>query len=135
MSFTAGMDWPALVTLWALTLCLATAWLVGSARLESGVKAPATAGHARFERARRVPINTRENVAIFLPALWLSARDAGPRASTVPGAVWLAGRMGPAVAEMAGPKKRGPGFTLADSAGSRTLLGHAPGVLSHRVGR
>jgi uncharacterized membrane protein YecN with MAPEG domain len=131
----SGMEWPALVTLGALALCFATAWLVGSARARYGVKAPATTGHEMFERAYRVQMNTLENVVIFLPALWLSAPYVGILASTVLGAVWLAGRTWYAIAYMSDPKKRGGGFTLAYIAWSLMMLGAAWGVLNNLLGK
>lgn len=135
MSVNGSMDWPALVTLGALTLCFATAWLVGRARVKYGVKAPATTGHEMFERAYRVQMNTLENVVIFLPALWLSAHYIGTKAATVLGGVWLAGRIWYAVAYLANPRKRGGGFTLAYIAWALMMLGAAWGVLNNLVGK
>ncbi|CAA9892398.1 MAPEG family protein [Candidatus Methylobacter favarea] len=43
--------------------------LVGRARRQHRVKAPATSGHELFERAFRVHMNTLEQLVGFLPAL------------------------------------------------------------------
>ncbi|MEW5881874.1 MAG: MAPEG family protein [Pseudomonadota bacterium] len=129
-----GQDWLALVTLAALALCFATAWLVGRARIKYGIKAPATAGHELFERAYRVQMNTLENVVIFLPALWLAGRYVGAAAATVLGAVWLAGRIWYAVAYLREPTTRGGGFVLAYAAWGLLMLGAAWGVLRSLAG-
>jgi glutathione S-transferase len=120
---------PALVTLAALTLCFATAWIVGKARLKYGVRAPATTGHELFERAFRVQMNTLENTVIFLPALWLCAAFFGPLTATAFGALWLAGRVWYAVAYLREPKTRGGGFVLAYVAWAGLMLAAAWGVL------
>jgi uncharacterized membrane protein YecN with MAPEG domain len=129
-----GQDWLALVTLAALTLCFATVWLVGKARVKYGIKAPATTGHELFERAYRVQMNTLENVVIFLPALWLAGHYVGAAAASALGAVWLAGRVWYAVAYMREPKTRGGGFVLAYAAWGLLMLGAAWGVLRSLAG-
>lgn len=45
--------------------------LVGRARAQYGVKAPATTGHPAFERVNRVHINTLENLIVFVPGVWI----------------------------------------------------------------
>jgi uncharacterized MAPEG superfamily protein len=123
------LHWPALVTLAALTLCFATAALVGRARGKYGVRAPATHGHEMFERAFRVQMNTLENTVIFLPALWLCAWFIGPILASVLGACWLAGRIWYAAAYLREPKSRGGGFVLAFAAWGGLMLAAAWGVL------
>lgn len=127
-------DWLALMTLAALTLCFATVWLVGKARVKYGIEAPATTGHALFERAYRVQMNTLENVVIFLPALWLAGAYVGATVATVLGAVWLAGRVWYAVAYLREPKTRGGGFVLAYVAWGLLMLASAWGVLKSLAG-
>ncbi len=65
--------WPALITLGVLLLLFAVAGLVGKARGNYKIDAPATTGHPQFDRTFRVQMNTLENAVLFLPALWLFA--------------------------------------------------------------
>ena len=86
--------------------------LVGRARAQHGVRAPATSGHELFDRAFRVHQNTLEQLVGFLPALlmaglyWPNAIIAGI------GAVYLIGRFVYRHLYLAHPAKRGPGFLL-----------------------
>ena len=123
------LHWPALVTLAALTLCFATAAVVGRARGKYGVTAPATTGHEMFERAFRVQMNTLENVVIFVPALWLCAIFFGPLTATAFGALWLVGRVWYAAAYLREPKTRGSGFVLAFTAWGGLMIAASWGVL------
>jgi hypothetical protein len=125
----AQMHWPALVTLAALALCFATVAIVGRARGRYGVKAPATSGHEKFERAFRVQMNTLENAVIFIPALWLCALYFGPLTATVLGGLWLAGRVWYAFAYLRAPESRGGGFVLAFVAWAGLMLAASWGVL------
>ena len=73
------------VTILALLLYLAVTANVARARGKYGVKAPAVTGNEHFERAYRVQMNTLEQLAFFLPSLWLYAilmNDKGDR--TIP---------------------------------------------------
>ena len=63
----------AAVTLLALLLYVIVSLNVGEARRKYGVRAPATTGNEHFERAYRVQMNTLEQMAFFLPSLWLCA--------------------------------------------------------------
>ena len=62
-----------LITLLICILMLVTGFNVGRARGRYGIKAPAVTGHEMFERAYRIQMNTLENAALLLPALWVSA--------------------------------------------------------------
>ena len=76
--------WVALATIGALLLYLTVTINVGRARAKYKVSAPATTGNVDFERALRVQQNTLEQLAIFLPAMWLfasSCRRPSPPAS------------------------------------------------------
>jgi uncharacterized MAPEG superfamily protein len=129
-----ALHWPALVTLAALTLCFATAAIVGRARGKYGIAAPATTGHEVFERAFRVQMNTLENTVIFLPALWLCALFVGTVPATVLGGAWLAGRIWYAVAYLRRPKSRGGGFVLAFAAWGGLMIAASWGVLRGLAG-
>jgi glutathione S-transferase len=128
------MHWPALVTLATLSLCFATAALVGRARGRYGIRAPATTGHDLFERSYRVQMNTLENTVLFLPALWLCTWFTSPVLATALGGLWLAGRVWYAAAYLREPKSRGGGFVLAFAAWGGLMLAAAWGVLSGLVG-
>ena len=52
--------------------------LVGRARGQYGIAAPATTGHPVFERYYRVQMNTVESLLVFLPGLWLAAKYWSP---------------------------------------------------------
>jgi uncharacterized membrane protein YecN with MAPEG domain len=125
----SAMSWPALVTLAALTLCFATVWLVGRARVKYGIRAPATSGHEMFERTFRVQMNTLENLVIFLPALWLAALFFDPVVAGALGVLWLAGRIWYAIAYLRAPRSRGGGFVLAFGGWAGLMLVALWGVL------
>ena len=67
------MSWVVLVAVLALLQFAAFGALVGRARGQFGVSAPATTGHPIFERYYRVQYNTLEQIVVFVPALFLSA--------------------------------------------------------------
>jgi uncharacterized MAPEG superfamily protein len=48
--------------------------MTGKARRDSGLKAPAIAGHEGFERMYRVQMNTLETLVAFLPALLIAGK-------------------------------------------------------------
>jgi uncharacterized MAPEG superfamily protein len=107
------MAWVELVAILALLQFAFFAARVGKARGDYGVKAPAVAGHELFERYYRVQMNTLEQLALFLPALWLGSRHLDPRWAAAIGAVYLVGRVIYYRAYIADPAKRGPGFSLS----------------------
>lgn len=89
--------------------------LVGKARGQYGVKAPAVTGNEHFERAFRVQMNTLEQLAAFLPSLLIAAQYwSGAMVSGI-GAVYLVGRMLYQRAYVADPRKRQLGFILTAS--------------------
>ncbi len=120
---------PELVTLSTVILLLVVTLLTGRARGKYGVKAPATTGDPRFERAYRVQMNTLENTVLFLPALWLASRWGNPTWAGVLGLVWLAGRIWYVPAYLRDPASREWPFGLAMLALLLTLALAAWGVL------
>jgi glutathione S-transferase len=117
-----------LVTLLLLLLMFATGLNVGRARGRYGIKAPAVTGHVMFERAYRIQMNTLENAAIMLPALWLYAGFIGDRGAAAMGLVWIAARIWYALAYQGDPAKRSGGFALAFLAFAGLWLGALWGV-------
>lgn len=87
-------------------------FLVGQARGRYGVVAPATSGNEHFERAFRVQMNTLEQLAGFLPALYIASQFWTPWQVAAAGVVYLVGRMLYWRSYIADPKSRGLGFVL-----------------------
>jgi MAPEG family len=83
----------AAVTLLALLVYFLITGSVARARAQYGVKAPAVVGNEHFERAYRVQMNTLEQMALFLPALWLYAVYVSDRGAAVGGLIWVVGRV------------------------------------------
>ncbi len=76
-----------LITLLICLMMLFTGINVGRARGCYGIKAPAVTGHETFERAYRIHINTLENAALLLPALWVNAGFVSDRGAAALGAL------------------------------------------------
>ena len=93
---------------------------VGQARGLYNVPAPATSGHATFERLHRVHQNTLENLALFLPGLWLFAHYVSAPVASALGVVFIVGRAVYAQRYVADPTTRGPGVLI--SFGSNVIL-------------
>ncbi len=109
------MEYPlaSLATLLALGVYVWTSLVVGKARAIYNVPAPAMSGDVEFEKRLRVQMNTLEQLAIALPALWLCALWVGDLWAGIGGAVWALARVFYATGYIADPKKRGPGFGIA----------------------
>jgi glutathione S-transferase len=118
-----------LITLLVGMLMLATGINVGRARVRYGIQAPAVTGNELFERAYRVQMNTLENAALMLPALWLYGGFIGDRGAAITGGAWLLARIWYALAYMASPAKRGPAFGISMAAFAGLWLGGAWGVI------
>lgn len=104
--------WTGLATITALIVFIWTIVMVGRARARYGIEAPATAGDPAFERVYRVQMNTLEQLALLLPAMWLAAGAFSDRWAAIGGAVWCLGRIVYAHAYYADAAKRGPGYML-----------------------
>ena len=96
--------------------------LVGRARAKYGIKAPAISGNEGFERAFRVQMNTLEQLAGFLPALFIAAQYWPPMAVAAIGVVYLLGRIVYRRSYLNDPTKRQLGF-LMTVVPTFTLLG------------
>ncbi len=86
--------------------------LVGRARKEYGVKAPATTGHELFERAFRVHMNTLEQLVAFLPALLIASLYWPNAIIASIGVVYVVGRFLYRQQYLSDPSKRALGFLL-----------------------
>src|SRR5664279_2816926 len=86
------MLWVQLVTLAAIGQFFFFGLLVGRARMQHNVPAPATTGNPVFERYFRVQMNTLETLVLLLPSLWIAASVWSPRWAAGIAAVYLIGR-------------------------------------------
>ena len=109
-----------LVVALALVQFFAFATAVGRAREKYQVAAPATTGHAMFERYFRVQMNTLELLIMFVPGMWIFAKYVNAEAAAGLGAVYLIGRTVYFFSYVRDPKKRSLGFGL--SAGPVAVL-------------
>jgi uncharacterized membrane protein YecN with MAPEG domain len=116
-------SFPVLVTAAALLVYLGHVQACGKARERFGIAAPAVTGHPEFERRLRIQQNMMEQLALFLPALWLAAATVSPWFAGGFGLVFVAGRIWYAAAYVRDPARRGPGFTMALVGSTILLLG------------
>jgi uncharacterized membrane protein YecN with MAPEG domain len=109
---TMPLAFPALMTLLAVLWYVVTAVYVGRAHGKYKVAAPAMTGHPALERAVRVQMNTLEQLAAFLPAMWIYAWFGNPRWAAFACGLRIAGRIVYAFGYWADAGKRGPGFSI-----------------------
>jgi glutathione S-transferase len=119
----------AAVTLIALLVYFLIIGAVAMARAQYGIKSPAVTGNEHFERAYRIQMNTLEQMALFLPALWLYAAYVSDRGAAVGGLIWVVGRVVYALAYTRDPASRGPGAMITLLASVGLWLGGAYGVV------
>jgi glutathione S-transferase len=102
------------VTILAVAFYFFTAFNVGRLRAKHAIKAPACSGHPEFDRAYRVQMNTLEQLAIFLPLLWICVLYPISPALLAPlvGLVWVAARVIYMISYLADPEKRRLGAGL-----------------------
>jgi glutathione S-transferase len=86
--------------------------LVGRARKKYAVRAPSISGNEHFERALRVQMNTLEQLAGFLPALFISAQYWPPKTVALVGVVYIVGRLIYWRSYLSDPSKRQLGFLM-----------------------
>lgn len=120
-------------TAWiTLAVLLVYSWItvnVGRARGKYNVIAPSIDGPIEFQSALRVQANTVEQMALFLPALWLCAIFFSDRWAAIGGAAWIVGRILFALAYYRDPAKRGLGFGISLLASVALMLATAAGLL------
>ncbi len=112
------MEWIVIVTLLVSIQYFVLTILVGKARGDNGVSAPACAGNEQFERVFRVQQNTLEQLIIFFPVLWIFGYYVSATVGAGLGVMFLVGRILYAKGYIKDPAKRAPGFIL----GSLALL-------------
>jgi len=117
------MPYVAIVTVVALLQFIWFGWQVGKARGKYNIPAPGCSGNEMFERHFRVHMNTLEQLALLLPAMWVFAAFISPRWAAVLGAVFIVGRFVYASAYIKDPKSRSPGFALSAIPNLLLMLG------------
>ena len=108
--------------------------LVGKARVQSGVEAPAVTGDPVFERYYRVHYNTLEQLIMFIPAMLMFGHYISPLWAAILGIVYLIGRTVYLRAYISEPAKRGAGFGLSMLPIVIMLLGGVGGAVWSVVG-
>jgi glutathione S-transferase len=105
----------ACITLLALLQFFWFGALVGKARHQYGIKAPAVSGNEMFERYFRVHMNTLEQLMMLLPALWIASAFAFVAYYWIAlvGATYLIGRVLYLQGYAADPAKRSKGMILS----------------------
>lgn len=101
-----------LAILLSLLVYFGLSLVVGKARATYDVPAPASAGHPEFDKRNRVHVNTLEQLALFLPAIFLAAPVLGDAITAVLGLVFSIGRLIYARSYYRDPKTRSLGFSL-----------------------
>jgi glutathione S-transferase len=127
------MEFVAIVTALALLQYFYFSYRVGRARGQYGVQAPATTGHPVFERLHRVHQNTLEQLAMFLPGLWLFASYVSEPIAAALGLVFVIGRAIYAQRYVAAPETRAPGSIVSMLATGVLLLGGLIGAIVRLV--
>ena len=107
------MNYVDVVAMLAILQFLYFGGLVGKARGQYGVKAPAVSGNEHFERIYRVQMNTLELLVPFLPAMYAAGKYWPAWIVASIGAVYLVGRVIYWRAYVAAPSTRGLGFVLS----------------------
>ncbi|MBD2628419.1 MAPEG family protein [Trichormus variabilis] len=120
---------PSLVTVSALILYFVVTINVGRARAKYQVPVPQTTGNLDFERVLRVQLNTLEQLALFLPALWLFSVYVSPIWGSVLGATWIIGRIAYAWGYYQAAEKRGVGFAISSLSSIGLILGSLVGII------
>ena len=106
----------ATITVLTVLLFAFTVYLVGRARGRYAIHAPATSGHPDFDRVFRAHMNTLEQMAAFLPILWLATIHFDPRYASWAGYVWLVGRLWYVLGYARAAQARSMGFLVGSIA-------------------
>lgn len=123
------MSLVAAVIVLALIEFLAFGFLVGRARQQYGVPAPAISGHPVFDRYMRVHQNTMEQLVIFVPAMLVFATYVSAGGAALLGLLFIAGRVVYLRGYVADPSKRSTGFAISATPQLILLLGGLIGAL------
>jgi glutathione S-transferase len=119
----------ALVTMLALAEYLALGFLVGRARAQHKVEAPATTGDPEFERYFRVHQNTLEALIVFIPAVWIFSLTVHYHLGVALGVLFLIARIVYASGYLKAPGKRAPGALMTFAVNGILVLGSIIAIL------
>lgn len=125
------MQMTAWITLAAMLVYIWMGYNVGKARMQCKVPAPAMDGPLPFQSAMRVQVNTLEQMALFLPSLWMCAYFLADRWAALGGALWIVGRIVYALGYYKAPAKREIGFGITFFSSAALMVGTVIGLLSH----
>jgi glutathione S-transferase len=119
------------VLLVALLEYIVLGGLVGRARGQYGIRAPATTGHPAFERIYRVHQNTLEALIVFVPALLVFACYLNFTWAAGLGVAFILARAIYAVSYIRAPEKRVLGAGLTGVINIALVLGGLWGLGKH----
>lgn len=122
------MEPVAIVTVIVLVQYFVFGYYVSRERIRHGVQAPATSGHPDFERAFRIHQNTLEQLAVFMPALWMFGFYVHPLTAAVIGLLFPAGREVYRRSYLADPSSRLAGAAITGATTIVLLLGSVVGA-------
>jgi uncharacterized membrane protein YecN with MAPEG domain len=120
----------ALTLVAALLIYFGFSVIVGRARGIWNVPAPQTSGHPEFDKRYRVQMNTLEQLALFVPGVFLCAPVEGDVFTASVAAVWCVGRILFALGYYKDPSKRSLGFALTLFPGLVLVLAGAQGAIA-----
>jgi len=123
------MELVAIVVVAALVQYTIFGVLVGRARMQYNIDAPAISGHPVFERYYRVHQNTLESLVMFIPAILLFATYVRADLAAAIGVVFIIGRFLYLRAYVSDPKSRSLGFMLTILPSAILALGGCIGAL------
>lgn len=107
--------------------------LVGKARGQYGIDAPAITGDPVFERYYRVQQNTLELLVLFVPGMLMFAEYVSANVAAGLGIIFIVGRYLYLKAYVADPKSRSLGFALSFVPALILLVGGLVGALGELV--
>lgn len=123
------MEYVALVVVLALIEYFFFMAMVGKARGQYSIKAPAITGNEIFERIFRVQQNTLEQLMLFIPAICLFAYFVHAISAAGIGIFFLVGRIVYYKSYIADPATRGPGMIMGFIATAILILGSLIGII------
>ena len=105
-----GISYVAVVTILIIMQYMFFTARAGAARGRDTVVAPAMTGDQGFERRVRVQLNTLEQMAVTIPAMWLCTYFFRADVAAVLGLVYIVARFAYSAGYISSPEKRVPGM-------------------------